>query len=225
MSIPYFPAPQGRLHRTEIVIAMKPRDARAATTSIIRAETLAAEGYRFKRVRPGVVEVKGKPTTHRRRDGSTRIDPHGPYTVDTVAETCPCLAFGYRGVCPHILPAQEFEAALERGESMEVRATRIDSDMIVLREIGGERLLCRDGRVIVFRSYETAASYWSGRRLVETCEIAKATVQQLQESKLYIGMHLVTDRQDAPIDFGFSRPAPTPRPYQFPQMEDYDNAA
>lgn len=197
------------------LVAMNTKDTKALTTSLARAERLAAEGYTFRvvrgtvpldgRVAEGIVEVKGQPTQHKRRaTGETYTDPHGPYTIDTRGGTCTCPAFANRGGCPHVLAAQEFLAAWERGESLPVTNAALQ-ELIALREIGGSRFHCQDKRVVVFRNWERAAAYWEAEGLVEVCELVELSrtgITELRDAGKYVGFLLVTQRNQAPIDFG-----------------------
>ena len=171
------------------------RDTKAITTSIARSETLLWSGYKMRRVAPGIVEVKGQPTEHKTRSGGTRIDPHGPYAVDTRARTCTCPAFANRSVCAHLPAAIEFHAALERGESPLIRKIELSRELIALKEIDGDRYHCQDRRIVVFRSWESAGAYWQEQELVSLCqpdELKSCNLEELAATGKYAGLMLHT---------------------------------
>lgn len=159
------------------------RDTKALTTSIVRSKTLLWSGYKMCVTMPGLVEVKGQPTEHKTRSGAVRIDPHGPYTVDTRAGTCSCMGFANRGLCAHLPAACEFYAAWERGESPQIRLVRFSKELIALKEIEGERyhVDAQTRRVVVFRDWAEAGAYWEAAGLVEHTELTELTSLKLEE--------------------------------------------
>lgn len=181
------------------------RETKAITTSLMRSQTLLWSGYKMRRLRAGIVEVKGQPTEHKMRTGGIRIDTHGPYTVDTEARTCTCAGFANRSICAHLPAAMEFHAAYERGESPTVRMVSISRELIALREIEGSRYHCQEGRIVVFRSWEQAGAYWDARPdLIEYTELVELTSSDLEElaaTGRYAGLMLETGEgaQEIPL--------------------------
>ncbi|MBB6053313.1 hypothetical protein [Armatimonas rosea] len=181
------------------------RETKAITTSLMRSQTLLWKGYKMRRVQAGVVEVKGQPTEHKIRGGGTRIDTHGPYTVDTIARTCTCAGFANRSICAHLPAAMEFHAAYQRGESPTVRMVTISRELIALREIEGSRYHCQEGRIVVFRSWEQAGAYWNQRpdliEHTELVELRSIDLEELAATRRYAGLMLETGEgaQEIPL--------------------------
>ncbi len=178
------------------------RDTKALTTSIVRSQTLLWSGYKMRRLSAGIVEVKGQPTEHKTRSGGIRIDPHGPYTVNTIARTCTCAGFANRGLCAHLPAAIAFHQAWERGESPEIRMVTYSKQLIALREIEGTRYHCEDRRIVVFRDWEAAADYWQEdgvRQITEPVELTSQDLEELAATRKYAGLLLQTAEDAQPI--------------------------
>lgn len=207
MQLPVYHAQQAYLSSATIT-AMTISDAIAITTSQARGECLLADGYTLKIVDPNrkIVEAKGQPTTHKRRlTGEIYVDPHGPYSINLEAETCTCPAFANREACPHIAPAQSFFEAWKRGESAPVHRVEIAKGLVVLREIGGDRLMAREGYLLAFRSFDLAAAHWESRGYQSTTEIvalAKDEAQTVLKSGRYRGLLHVLRSGESYIAFG-----------------------
>ncbi len=182
------------IHDFDLSAMTTGRDTKALTTSIVRSQTLLWSGYKMRRVRAGIVEVKGEPTQHKMRTGGIRIDTHGPYTVDTAARTCTCAGFANRGLCAHLPAAMEFHQAWERGESPEIRMVTYSKQLIALKEIEGTRYHCEDRRIVVFRSWEAAGAYWDARpelvESVEPVELRSVDLEELAATGKYAGLDL-----------------------------------
>lgn len=195
-----------QIQETEIV-AVTTRKALGITTSLANAETLMGQGYDFRRhVSAGrtLVVVEGKPTVHRDRvTKALYLKPHGPYTVDVEAGTCTCEGFQHHGICKHVVAAQVFDTFWREGRSVPVIREALEP-MSALKEIGGERYQCEDGRVVVFRNYTRAANYWQERELIEHCQLHTLTSsdrEAIQGAGKYIGLRLVTASGHKDIDF------------------------
>lgn len=197
------------------------RETKAITTSLMRSQTLLWKGYKMRRVQANIVEVKGEPTVHKTRSGGTRIDTHGPYTVDTKARTCTCAGFANRSMCAHLPAAMEFHDAYERGESPTIRMVSISKELIALREIEGSRYHCEAGRIVVFRSWELAAAYWDARpdliEHTEPRELRSLDLEELAATRKYAGLMLQTGEgtQEIPLPEIHNRPRAAKR-------EDFD---
>lgn len=193
--------------KTEIV-AVNPRKALGITTSLANAETLMAQGYNFRRHVSGgrtLVVVEGKPTVHRNRlTKELYLQPHGPYTVDVEAGTCPCAGFQHHdGVCKHAAAARVFDEFWREGQSVPVIREALEA-MSALKEIDGERYHVQDRRVVVFRNYARAGAYWQEHGLIEHCELHTLTSAgraAIQGAGKYVGLRLVTASGHKDIDF------------------------
>ena len=176
---------------------MTGRDTKALTTSFARSETLATEGYTFTRVSDHIAIAQGQPTTHRKRGtGEIYIDPHGPYTVDTDARTCSCPAFANRGGCCHLPAAKRWLDAWKAGRSVRVHLVSLSKSPIAFREVTGSRYHCQDGRVVIFRSWEAAGTYWAGNEdinlVTEPVELRSVDLEELAATGKYAGLMLHT---------------------------------
>jgi hypothetical protein len=237
------------------LMVTKPKDALAVTTSLVRSQNLAREGYVAEEGdRPGVWIVTGPDSTIKK---TGVVVPHGPYTVDILGETCDCRGFENRGACPHIGFAQDWAA----GRLPSALGEALQKGIWGIGDGKGRFLATSEGLIYAYRAEGLASAAAVASKPVHgDLAAVELPLGVVMSAGRYSGLLLITmnDPKGKAIRFGMKAkpesepeenpfaedraasgkvfrlsdldglgggPAPTPRPYRFPQMEDYDNAA